>query len=616
MQKKRLATLLAVIGIGGILAVLGLRLWASSARNSMPELSMVHTGTDGHIYVLLADTLYVEDDDGNSLSVTPLAKFGLHGFWGDFAPLSDGSIILPSRPQPADTAQKEADIYARKPVTAEQEEAEGVPLTHCYPATGQCTVLKGSGGKSFKADRTFKLAVDERAGRIYVADTAGQRLLILDMQGDILAQKTEGLRFPNGLMVTPKGTLLATDTNHFRLLEFDVSGDSFAANPDETSVAPWPGDLLQRFPTGVAQDSDGSRWVVVADNGIAHGRLYRLAPDGKKGIPVPMPAGDALYVSIGNADALVPDMATYRIYRFDRDGGALPDFGSPVLAAALEPLARQRAIYDAIFKYSLAAMVAMLVLLLLAQHVSKLAKADPDMDIEAPPQLGQVAAKLAPPPSSFGISGWRGGEYLFRRRLAGALNRSGRRWGLALMVLLVVIILLMIIGLESSMADRSPHPANAIFRAQMDGFAIGSLIMIWALFCLFSYRYERLRVDQKGIRYETPLAGPLSFLAPLYPSWSLQWDELQALRLSNGAGGALAQQWYYELETRDGRIRRVSALQWRRTDVPDETDLGFRDARSRDPELLHAAITRTGLYQVMSLARKAVDARNAPAATV
>ena len=615
MQKRQLSTLLAVIGIAGFLAVLGLRLWASSARNAMPQLSMVHRGSDGHSYVLLADSLYVEDDDGDSLSVTPLSKFGLHGFWGDFAPLADGSIILPSRPQPADTAQKEADIYARKPVTAADEDADGVPLTHCYPLTGHCDLLNGNGEKYFKADRTFKLAIDEQAGRIYVADTAGQRLLILDMQGGILAQKADQLRFPNQLTLTPTGTLLATDTNHHRLLEFSVGGDNFGEHPDETPMQSWPGDLLHDFPTGVAQDTDGTRWAVMADTGIEHGLLYRVPPGSKKGIIVPTPVGDVLNLSIGNADVLVPDMATYRIYRFNRDGSAMPDFGSPLLTAALESLARARALYDVIFKYSLAVMVAMLVLLLLAQRVSRLAKFE--TEAEPAPELGRVAAaQFTPPPSIGGVAGWRGGEYVFRRRLSGALRPSDRRWVLGLFLLLVVAGIVAIVLLSATTQTMAHSPASSDTRADMDLVSIVVLCIIGLLSLWFSYRYERLRVDQKGIRYQTPLAGPLGSLAALYPSWSLEWNELQALRLANTAGGALAMQWYYELETRDGRIRRVSALQWRRMDVPDETTLSVRDARARDPELLHAAITRTGLYQLMSLARKAVDARNVPAGPV
>ena len=612
MRKKRLSILLAMLGIAGLLGILGLRLWASSARSHMPQLSMVHTGTDGHIYVLLADTLYVEDDDGNSLSVTPLSKFGLHDFWGDFAPLSDGSLILASRPQPADSAGKELAIAMRAPVTASQEDAEGVPLAHCYPATGKCDILKGSGGKYFKADRTFKLAVDERAGRIYVADTAGQRLLMLDMQGGILAQQTDSLRFPNQLTLTPKGTLLVTDTNHFRLLEFDVSGDGFAPKPDETPMLEWPGDVLHHFPTGVAQDSDGTRWTVLADNNIAHGRVYRIPPGGTMGTPVTAPVGDALYVSIGNADALVPDMQTYRIYRFNRDGSALPDFGSPVLATALAPLAHERAIYDAIFKYSLAAMFAMLLVLVLAQHVSKLT--DTETDAEPAPDLVAAPQRFVPPPTSSVSLGWQGSDIVFRRRFL-VLGR-GSRWIIYALLLLPVALLLVLF----TMIPGPPHPtARALAASQrmdMDLIMIAVLVFILFAYLALSSRFERLTVTRAGIRYRSWLAGPLVVFAPLYPDWSVEWAQLQAIRLAPRAGGTLPMQWFYELERRDGGIRRVSALSWRRTDQEDDTGLTLRTARKRDPQLLFQVITRTALYRLMSDARKTVEARAGDSAPI
>jgi hypothetical protein len=69
-------------------------------------------------------------------------------------------------------------------------------------------------------------------------------------------------------------------------------------------------------------------------------------------------------------------------------------------------------------------------------------------------------------------------------------------------------------------------------------------------------------------------------------------------------------QWFYELESRDGSIRRVGALPWRRIGQEDDTGLTIRMARKRDPQLLFQAITRTALYRLMSDARKSVDSRN------
>lgn len=608
MRKKQLSILLAVLGIAGLLGILGLRLWASSARNDMPQLSMVHTGTDGHVYVLLADTVYVEDDEGTSLGLTPLSKFGLHDFWGDFVALSDGSLILPSAPQPGDTAQKEADIYARRPVTASQEDAEGVPLTHCYPASGECELLKGSGGKYFKADRTFKLAVDERAGRIYVADTAGQRLLILDMQGGILAQKTDGFSFPNQLTLTPKGTLLVTDNNNHRLLEFTVSGDQFDSEPDPTPMQSWPSGRLHDFPTGVAQDTDGTRWTVLADGDIRHGELYRVAPDSKQGKLVPTPAGDALYVSIGDADALIPDMQTYRIYRFSRDGSVMPDFGSPQLLQKLDSLGRERAIYDAIFRYSLAAMFAMLLMLVLAQHVSKLVDTETEADVA--PALVAASQPFVPPPTGSVTLSWQGSDIQFRRRMTG-LGKGSRRFAYAIFLLPAVLL----VGLVFLLPVAPPHTAHVLARSQRldtDLVVIALLFVILIVYIAFSYGFERLIVTRTGIRYRTWLAGPLAMLAPFYPSWSVEWAQLQAIRLAPRAGGTLAMQWFYELESQDGSIRRVGALFWRRIDQEDDTGLTIRMGRKRDPQLLFQVITRTALYRLMSDARKSVDARNAP----
>ncbi|HEY4128639.1 MAG TPA: hypothetical protein VGN70_11370 [Gammaproteobacteria bacterium] len=606
MRKKQLSILLAVLGIAGLLGILGLRLWASSARLAMPQLSMVHAGADGRIYVVLADSLYVETADGTSVSITPLKALGLDSFWGDFAVLSDGSLILPSHVQPGDTAQKELDIYARKPVTAPQEDAEGVPLMHCILDTRQCTVLKGSGGKYFKGDRTFKLAVDEQAGHIFVADTAGQRLLMLDMQGGILAEDASDLKFPNQLTFTHQGTLLATDTNDFRLLEFAVTADGFGAKPEETSVTAWPDRHGRSFPAGVGESGDGTRWVVLADDGIAHGALYRLAPGATQVQPVTLPEGDVLDVAARADDVLVPDMARYRIYWFNRDGGALPDFGSPALQERLGALGRARAIYDAIFKHSLVAMLAMLLLLVLAQHVSKLvdAETEPEAAFAAVPQ-----EFVAPAAGNIGLA-WQGSDVVFRRRLSGALDKGSRRLVFGFALLGVLLVIAGIAVMDSSSLSRAVHNDNSQSRLEMDTFMIIILSAVAAVYLLFSIRFERLYVTGTGVRYQTWLVGPLRLFAPFYPSWSIGWKQLAAIRLAPRAGGSLAMQWFYELESHDGSIRRIGALFWRRVDKEDETGLTFRAAQKRDPKVLFQAIVRTALYKLMSDARKSVEARN------
>jgi hypothetical protein len=604
MRKKQLSILLALLGIAGLLGILGLRLWASSARLAMPQLSMAHTGADGRIYVVLADTLYIETPEGGSISVTPLKTFGLDSFWGDFAVLSDGSLILPSRAQPGDSVQKELDIYARKPVTASQEDAEGVPLMHCVIGTHRCTVLKGSGAKFFKGDRTFKLAVDEQAGHIYVADTAGQRLLMLDMQGGILAEDASGLNFPNQLTLTHQGTLLVTDTNDLRLLEFTLTPDGFGPKPEEISVAAWPGAKRNSFPVGIGESGDGTRWAVLVDYAIPHSALYRLAPGADQPQPVTMPEGDVMSIAARADDVLVPDVAHYRIHWFNRDGGTLPDFGSPTLQEKLGSLGRERAIYDAIFKYSLVAMLAMLLLLVLAQHVSKL------VDVETAPAAAFAATPqnfVAPPAGNAGFA-WQGSDVVFRKRLSGPLDKRSRRLVLGLALFGMLMLIIGVTVLYWDVLSKAALTQRGLQRLEVDFCMMFILAIILVGYLLLSARFERLFVTGTGLRYQTWLPSPF---AVLYPSWSVQWSQLQAIRLTNRAGGSLAMQWFYELESQDGSTRRISALAWRRMDKEDETGLSFRAVQKRDPQILFQGIARTALYKLMSDARKSVETRMA-----
>ncbi len=103
-------------------------------------------------------------------------------------------------------------------------------------------------------------------------------------------------------------------------------------------------------------------------------------------------------------------------------------------------------------------------------------------------------------------------------------------------------------------------------------------------------KYERLHLDQTGIRYKSPLPEPLR---GLHPDWSLQWSQVREIRIV--VPKAMFHPNLVMLEIDAGPVKRkLQALQWS-GDAEGKTAeaetwrerffLGFRPARERDGTL-------------------------------
>lgn len=595
MDRKQLTTALAAVFMVSVLVAVGLRLWASTARNSMPQLAMVHAGPDGGLYTMLGDTLYIDDADGNSKRVIPLSRLGISGFWGDFAVLADGGIILPASKQPKDSLGKEARIALREPASG-GDRAGAVPLTRCAVETLSCQPLTGSPAADyFQADRTFKLAVDEAAGRIYVADTAEQRLLILDMQGRILARQTSGLQFPNQLVLLQPGLLEVADTNGLALRQFDVSADNFVARGEPEPTVGWARGLTHGFPVGLAADKHGGQWVVLADGAIEHGQLYRRASDTDAPRRLPLPENaDVLFLAAAGYHVLAPDQANYVIHAFSLDGEALPDAGSDTLQAALADHSSSRRLYDALFSYSLTALLAVLGLLFIAYRVMRLNVAAPGEGAETVTPQQAVAAR-GPAPV------WSGREVEFRRRFGGAMGRQSLWLACGVMALMVGIAAMFFLG------GPTPAPAHSSRHTsdQSDLVIIAVLAVLLLVGYLLSRRYERLYLSHTGIRYTTYLGGPAAFLAPLYPSWELRWDELMDIRLQNRRYSRGGMTWFYVFAPKAAKERQVYVM-WQAVGAPrEDLDLSLWQILNSDVDAWKTGIAGTQLFRLLDLAMRA-----------
>ncbi|HEV2321373.1 MAG TPA: hypothetical protein VGT42_03345 [Gammaproteobacteria bacterium] len=197
---------------------------------------------------------------------------------------------------------------------------------------------------------------------------------------------------------------------------------------------------------------------------------------------------------------------------------------------------------------------------------------------------------------------------MFRRRVA-AVNRSGRRTMGIILLGMALLVGGMFAWLQYLIAQhphhRVPVPPSHGGPADPTNYIMLVLVLIAAVYLLASREYERLYISPQGVRYVSWLSGPLRFLQSLYPSWELSWDELKDIRLTRLAQGRGIQFWRYELVPRQGKVRRLPAGFWRLAGKDDDIPLTLFQNMKRDPTVIQAALSQTGLFRLLDLTLRA-----------
>ncbi len=606
MRKKTLGTLVAggallLVGLG-----LGLRLWANQQVDTMPMFGAVHQAPDGRILIELADTLYIESQQGQSLGIIPLSRFDVSNFTGDFAVLSDNTIILQKGTIPGMSAHDVVRALARTTKQAAYVNKTGnVPLQRCDLKTFECKTLTGRDGDYFTVSDPFKLAVDEKAQRILVADTDRQRLVLLDYSGKILST-ISGLQFPNELQVTGAGLVTVADTNDGEVRNYRYSDDRIKAAEGGTDLQDWMGISLPGFffPTGYAKTDDGTQWLIIADALLRNGVLYRRGSDQKIPKPIVLPHGDdVLWVAPTEGGVMLPDSANYKIWQFADDGTPGGYFGSPQLDSVLFGYAGDYRLYKALYSKSLWVMLLISIPMLfwafrLQRAIEDDVEQARDLTGQSTGSAEEISVAQASPASvapawqtRAAVESSEEGEF---RRYQG-LNSPANNGGVLALITAFLVMASAILGLGLYGASKRFAQMPNLFADPIIIFLFGGsfLYVAWAW---SSILLERVYVTPEGIRYRSVLSGPLGFLNFLWPSWQLHWRQIADVKIRKKGHGRFSKNWYYVITDRQGETRRISALTWRKADRMND-GMQIRYAGTETPERLREAIHTSVLYQ-------------------
>jgi sugar lactone lactonase YvrE len=147
-------------------------------------------------------------------------------------------------------------------------------------------------GRAYVGDDAFHIGTPERPGRIILVTPDGEARVV-----------AEGLRYPNGMVITPDGAkLMAAETVGRRLTAYDIAPDGSLAN------ARLFADLGGVLPDGICLDTEGLVWVASP----VTSEFLRVAEGGTVTERIPVPGKWAVACTLGNEDRRTLFMCTAR----------------------------------------------------------------------------------------------------------------------------------------------------------------------------------------------------------------------------------------------------------------------------------------------------------------
>ena len=261
------------------------------------------------------------------LSATVLGDSPLYTFKAPFGIAADGKGLV----YVSDLYLKNVRVYDFERKTVEfltKEPLFRTAMGLAVDASGQIYVADGAAQKVwvFGPDRQLRrtigdgklftnpifLAINERLGRLYVADSRGQQVVVFDLNGQFLFSfgKEEGeSRFgaPLGLAIDKEDRVFVSDRLNARIEVFDADGHFLRLFGER-------GDRFDQFeaPRDLAFDSDGNLWV--ADQ--RRSAIYTYQPDGRILLVTGGEARSSSPLSFASPSAIYID-ANDRIYVAD-----------------------------------------------------------------------------------------------------------------------------------------------------------------------------------------------------------------------------------------------------------------------------------------------------------
>lgn len=407
--------LVALLVIALALGIFAVKFHADGAKAHLPGPSLLRTTADGELFLVLGQSLYHFDANGQWRETLKLDDFGITDLVGDIAFFSNGDLLARAEPANPDG---EAGIHAGD-------------LVRCTLADHHCQRF---GNEDFH--KVFRLAIDAD-DTVWVADTMRHRLLRFAPDGALQGEMADSGRYPNQLLHEDDTLYVTNSDGRDHAMEwFAISGQGIGEKQGSANLS-----ADARVAAGHVMASDLLRvgdtwWVNLMKVGQKDGGIYRFTKDWTLIDRLPLPANaDPLLMAHYQGDVLVSDYSLRRIYRFGADGQPRADFEPEVLQQALLPL-RERFVQMTWLSRGALGAFGLLLVAGFAAGIRQMNQAP--MPAVSAPSLAESSVS----PSDTSIH-WIEVNPAMRRQMR-------------LVLLLMPVILVVQVGLLASKASRSP----------------------------------------------------------------------------------------------------------------------------------------------------------------
>lgn len=345
-----------------ILSILsmGTKFWADAEALSFTGPSFMRVTPQGDLAIVIGSAIYIVDKKGLTQQIIDLDSVGIQNH-GDFDFFKNGDLLI------YHGAKDFSFIESIERNLRRKEKRQSAPI-------GDVGLLRcnheGKNCEKFSSElpafhSSFRLNIDRTTDTVYIADTPRFALYKLSEEGEIIATKKEGFKFPNQIMLH-EDKLYVANTNynsvkivHAETDEFGEEITSHKARIGRENI--WPSQLL------VTQDK---WWVMIAGDNMSDGRLQIYNDDWE---PIYSPEldndADPMGIVFFAEEVLVADWSKFKIYRFDQSGKRMSDFKNKEIDILFNNANKQIIHYKSISYYGFIAFIVVVILGFIAAYI-------------------------------------------------------------------------------------------------------------------------------------------------------------------------------------------------------------------------------------------------------
>ena len=208
-KEKLIKLLVAALIVTGSVLSLGIKFYADDEVLSVDRPSIIKSGPDNTISILIGNTIYLIDKSGYTSNIFELDKLGFRAI-GDHDYFGNGDLLLYSNNVEPSFLEKLAQFFRLK--ETRNEPVSGTDgLYRCDIQTYDCQLFTTELPAMYA---TFRVDIDRESDTVYLADTPRFALYKLSSKGNLLAKYDKDLWFPNQLYLYDNNLYVADTNNH------------------------------------------------------------------------------------------------------------------------------------------------------------------------------------------------------------------------------------------------------------------------------------------------------------------------------------------------------------------------------------------------------------------